>query len=697
MALGLYSETVGPNGNIQALGIINQLGRPNLDPLTVLVREAVQNSWDARASDKGIVEFGLAGWTLDKKQLNYLKKNIFAKAPKSIHLPLDRVLGQNLDVLAVCDKGTVGLGGPTRADIYDGKGARDFVDFVRNVGQPSDKQLSGGTYGYGKAAFYRYSKAQTIIVYTRCFFQGKYQSRLIVCALGASYTLEGRIYTGRHWWGEIVDKYAEPVLDKKADDIAEHLGMQKFSDKECGTAILIIAPNFSGERISNQLSLIPDDSGRSPYQALNYAAECILWYFWPKMLSLESIGPSMKFQLSWQGKEIKLPKPENYLPLQGFISAMNLIKQGASHSSLNHKFIEIATQRPNKKIGNLAIHMFQISSNGFFDKHDEDKSTFEGITHHTAIMRSPELVVHYIPGPVLSSSWFGYSGVFIADKDVDEVFANAEPPTHDKWVIDSLGDRRSRSIVRVALREINNSMELFSKPISVDNSQGGLVPLGSFANRLGESILTSIAGTSPTSNPPMKYSNNTSMKKTTSEKNLSGNNTVFSNETLDDAQDTEDTVFGTSGTTRNDINITSTSNRDEGSNNSGLSHSDVGKQQVVGKSKVKPTSDGEYLLVDGKAAIKIRFVIHHGENAEGTKVQVKTYAIVDGSQPEAEPPIGASISTVLCWINPDGIKLKGSAQINIPSNDVREWQVIVSVPEDIMLGIEFSSESWRNS
>lgn len=675
MALELFSEPVGPNGNIQAVGIINQLGRPTLDPLVVLVREAVQNSWDARASDKGIVEFGLIGWTLDNEQLEYLKKNIFAKIPESSYLPLGRVLSQKFDVLAIYDRGTVGLGGPTRADIYNGNDARDFVDFVRNVGQPSDKRLSGGTYGYGKAAFYRFSKAKTIIVYTRCIYQGKYQSRLIACALGDSYTSENRIYTGRHWWGEIVDGIAEPVLDEKADHIAERLGIQKFSKKETGTTIVIIAPNFSGDEISDQPNPIPDGSGRTPSQALNYAAECILWYFWPKMLSLNRNSPAMKFHISWQGKEVKLPRPEDYEPLRGFVHAMQLVKKGASPSSLNHMYIPVASQRPYKRIGSLAIHMFPIATNDFFDKHEDDKTAFSELTHHTAIMRTPELVVNYIPGPVLSSDWFGYGGVFIADKEVDEIFARAEPPTHDNWVIDSLEDQRSRSIVRKAIREMKSSMENFSKPNSVDNSQGTLVPLGSFASRLGESIFTSIVGTAAVNSPPMKYIKNNSTERRPSTRNSSDRTPIIQEINLDDTYETKGTIFSSS----------------DRSNNRGTSYpGDGSSKKVIGKSKVDLTSDGEYVLVDGKAALEIHFVVQHGENADGTFVKVKTYAIVDGSQPEAEPPIGGSTSAVLCWVNPEGMKLKGSEQINIPSNDTGEWKVIVSIPEDIVLGVDLS-------
>lgn len=53
-----WSQPFAPEGSAAAEGIVKQLGRPALDPLTVLVREAAQNSWDARLSD-GLVEFGI--------------------------------------------------------------------------------------------------------------------------------------------------------------------------------------------------------------------------------------------------------------------------------------------------------------------------------------------------------------------------------------------------------------------------------------------------------------------------------------------------------------------------------------------------------------------------------------------------------------------------------------------------------------
>ena len=45
-----YSEVYSPTGGLAAEGVINQLGRPDIESLEVLVREAVQNCWDAKRS-----------------------------------------------------------------------------------------------------------------------------------------------------------------------------------------------------------------------------------------------------------------------------------------------------------------------------------------------------------------------------------------------------------------------------------------------------------------------------------------------------------------------------------------------------------------------------------------------------------------------------------------------------------------------
>ncbi len=84
-----------------------------------------------------------------------------------------------------------------------------------------------------KAAFYRASTIRTILVHTRCQYNGQLQSRFIAAALGVPFTENGIRYTGRHWWG-IKNKdigIAEPMYGKYADKLADFLDMPAFKEE----------------------------------------------------------------------------------------------------------------------------------------------------------------------------------------------------------------------------------------------------------------------------------------------------------------------------------------------------------------------------------------------------------------------------------------------------------------------------------
>lgn len=90
MRLNLNSEPVSPTGSISSTGIINQLGRPNLDTLAVLIRETVQNSWDARLSDSEPLSYTVHGWTLTALQRQILSEQVFSERPDPKSLSLAR-------------------------------------------------------------------------------------------------------------------------------------------------------------------------------------------------------------------------------------------------------------------------------------------------------------------------------------------------------------------------------------------------------------------------------------------------------------------------------------------------------------------------------------------------------------------------------------------------------------------------------
>src|SRR5215210_1288800 len=138
MTMVRYSEPYQATGGLAAEGVINQLGRPDIEPLEVLVREAVQNCWDARRETLPGISVEIGRTQLDDTTATLVSQQILNDAPPA--LPLADELRPGADILYFADYGTVGLAGPTRADIVQEHDVRDFVDFVRNIGQPPDKE-----------------------------------------------------------------------------------------------------------------------------------------------------------------------------------------------------------------------------------------------------------------------------------------------------------------------------------------------------------------------------------------------------------------------------------------------------------------------------------------------------------------------------------------------------------------------------
>src|SRR5262245_20870155 len=85
-ALRWFGEQFPPHCALAAEGFGKLLGRPHLDPLTVLIRETAQNSWDARLPGS-TVRFAVDGFTLDDDQWSALAFDVFGDVPEE-GLPL---------------------------------------------------------------------------------------------------------------------------------------------------------------------------------------------------------------------------------------------------------------------------------------------------------------------------------------------------------------------------------------------------------------------------------------------------------------------------------------------------------------------------------------------------------------------------------------------------------------------------------
>ena len=230
----LQSEPNPPSGTITAEGLLNTMGRPKLSATEMLIRESLQNSWDAGRIEGVQPHYAIRLFKPSHEQMEAYR-HFFTDRPTDETCPVRNGLehffsSESPVLMEISDRGTVGLGGPTRAD---GDDAGDFANFLRNIGKPRDVEQGGGTYGFGKSTFYLMSGPQLLIVDTLAKDGDREERRLLAHAAGESFNHEGRHYTGRHWWGvstEIPD-FVDPALDGDAAAIAHSLG---FSSREAG-------------------------------------------------------------------------------------------------------------------------------------------------------------------------------------------------------------------------------------------------------------------------------------------------------------------------------------------------------------------------------------------------------------------------------------------------------------------------------
>lgn len=474
-----WSQRFPPEGGPAGEGIARQLGKPRLDPLTILVREAAQNSWDARLGDGRPVEF-----TLHLKRLGN-SATVWRRAllpgphldPEAGGMPLEQTLGPDCHVLVISDRGTRGLGGPLRADVRSPAGVvPNFVQFLRNVGEPRDKEHGGGTYGFGKGILYSLSSSGCILVDTSTVDDLGMPRRLMGSALGHSFYDGDVRHTGRHWWGMSEGDVADPVLGAAAADLAAELGLPGFDDGQTGTDIVIVG--FDPGVVEGDGE---ESEARSPGGAAQYLASSILWHLWPKMGS-ESRPADMRFRVVHDGVEIPVPNPADEPRTRPFVLALDDLHVG--------KGTGYTRKVAPKHAGDLVVTqtVADPDSLGPAAAVVRDAMPIAGPLCHIVRMRTPELVVDYYAGPASPHPDLGYAGVFKATTEADVAFALSEPPTHDDWVDKGLSGthlgvvRGSRTFLR---NELSRLLDLDGAGVAIDASG-----LGRLSSALGAIIPT---------------------------------------------------------------------------------------------------------------------------------------------------------------------------------------------------------------
>lgn len=472
--LQIFSEPFAATGNMHGKGFQRLLGRPALSIVQTVIREALQNCVDA-ASGSTATEVLLRIRTLSSQEHENIRGLVFNDLPPSegSQSALIQALRKpKLRVLEICDFNTVGLAGPTRADLAtENDESQNFVNFLRNVGASRDVHHGGGTYGYGKTSLYALSSCATILTDSLTTWQGNIVRRVMGCHLGESFSAQDetdtlRRFTGRHWWGgTLQDEILEPAEGRHAEEIARAVGMPVRPTSSTGTTIMIVDPMFESdteEDIADEL------------------VEAVLWNFWPRMIDSTPADRMLKIRLTIDDREVPIPRPEDFPPLDLYAVALNRHRMEEDRA-------EIWCGRPKKLLGHVVTRTGATGRRvGAAARKD---SLIPPQSSHIALMRPVELVVKYLKGDAFADARFEWAGVFICsdDDEVEAAFAEAEPPAHDDWIPSNLPKGHARTFVNVALRRLDEHAKLVTQAAGISTAPAGVGPsLAATATALGK-------------------------------------------------------------------------------------------------------------------------------------------------------------------------------------------------------------------
>ena len=503
----LFSEKYPPTGGMSGNAIRRNLGRSRLDNLSVLIREAVQNAWDARLDPDGSICFDACLGSLLHDQVRFLKTDVLKELPEG-H-PLEAVLRNPLPLrtLILQDRGTFGLNGPVFHVPKQPGMPRNFMRFLRDIGRGGSEALSGGTYGFGKSCLFTSSEVSTILVHTR--FRESHDGppageRFIVASL--CNPPEDESLTGRHWWGLPAVVAGAPAVapaeGRHAARLARILGFPPFGEDETGTSIMILKPRVWE---SDGISLTAEQ-----------IAETMTCWSWPRMLPRSEKDPEPYIRFSvWgdDGSRVGVPDPGEVAHLSPFVQAFKAWRSmcdGRVDSTHGCRVVPCETFRPQSRVGYVAMGVQEQPQVAGWSLSSVDNHPLADILgtseappriRHIALMRSTWQVIKYLDcerTPPDARKCYG--GIFIVDPDregVEEAFAQSEPPSHDDWLEGSLSRKVDKTYVKAHRRAIETAVEQLFEGEFPDGRQvkGGSTSLAALSHDLSL-LLDGVAGTS---------------------------------------------------------------------------------------------------------------------------------------------------------------------------------------------------------
>ena len=432
-------------GTINGRAVLKTLNSNILSPTEVFLRETVQNSFDAKKSDVDHINFQMRAFKFPKEQYEYLLSLFPLKdkndEPSFFKRNILKNLAPDMINLEVTDTNTTGLIGT--AGIPEGEDAKkakqNFYNFVYGTGNDKEQlAVSGGSYGFGKAALYLYSKARIILIYSKTHKKnGEYKSKFIIVSNIENVKDNG---ADRCWWGSKksfknrTGEYIAPLV-ATADIVAQNIGFTPFEAEETGTKLLLLnaGPTLNEFRAEKRFEdIFKKDMPRY-----------IVHWYWPKIITNE-----IKFSLIFEDKEIPIDDIENVYPYNIFAQALRYYNNPGSgitrfgFNSNTYRKVEYGNQK--QLVGTVALKESIIQKK---PDYSDLLTIFNTNNPVIACMRAIGHIVYYYEVPIPTgniSIQKTYYGIFKVDPKasyfvdgekilVDNYFREMENTTHDEW------------------------------------------------------------------------------------------------------------------------------------------------------------------------------------------------------------------------------------------------------------------------
>ena len=337
-----------------------------------------------------------------------------------------------LTLLRIADYGCRGLGGPElTTENPDDYG--NFVKLCRLDLFSGKNEASGGSFGLGKAVYWRFSRIQTVLFHSVVPDDGGPSGhRVFGVNQGVVHRLGDKGYQGRGYFGRLdEDDNAVSVWDD--DDLVRDLLLDR-TDPRPGTSALLVGfhdPDRPGKLLGDDLADLHDLAGE-----LRAGIE---ENFWP-LLTRGGLRVCIEVDDGERVVETPVEPEETFTEL---VRALRRFDAGDLDGRLDGTYSVVSRDIPIK-----VSRRRTGSAHGTFDHaaklvvtiSDTQKDTLE---NQVCLFRSPEMVVQTLGRTFEGTTYHAFllAGAAVRpdepsvqDLEADDFLRFAEPPAHDRWI-----------------------------------------------------------------------------------------------------------------------------------------------------------------------------------------------------------------------------------------------------------------------